>query len=523
MQGKLFILSFGLVCAGHYLDAQPAAIAGTAQDAVSHKPLGGVHVRLVLDVEDFSAATYGAMSDEFGRFSIATIPPGTYRWMPERAGFVDLGAATLTLKAGERRTDFTLEMTPQAVVAGHVVDENGDPVYGVAVEAVPVPGTKGKPGAQGQAMAGNTGDHGEFRIRGAPGKYRLRVEPGGAPAHRDDEGAVYAPTYYPGVGSEDRAGVLDAVGGRELTLSDIRLTQRHGLAIRGTVTGIPDAAAPVFVFARPSGGGEGFGGPTTVAGDGSFTFSGMAQGVYRLSAHYMSRKPQLRSRGAEVTLDSADVTNIELALLAGEELTGKVEGQGERAGSSIVLEPAAPRNSDMLQTGRGDVGKDGTFRIQDVFPGVYRVRVTPMEGNEYVKEVRLGGAPVSGSLDLSQSARGANLKVTVSPDGGEISGTVLAGDGQPPTSAANVLLVTAGSEVQHHATVTANSGGKYVIHGIPPGKYRLFVLDDSVDWGDGFDVLKPFTERAQEIDIAPAGRITKDLKLAAKEDADGNR
>ena len=83
-------------------------------------------------------AVYGAISDASGHFSIANMPPGTYAVIGERAGYVYISAPTIALKDGQRLTDFKLEMTPQTIISGRVVDEYGDPVEGVPVEALPV-------------------------------------------------------------------------------------------------------------------------------------------------------------------------------------------------------------------------------------------------------------------------------------------------------------------------------------------------------------------------------------------------
>ena len=85
---------------------------------------------------------YGAMSDRTGHFSIATIRPGTYLLTPELAGFLYVqakgGVPNLTIKPSQHLTGYQLEMTPRAVISGRVVDEAGDPLQSVEVQAVPV-------------------------------------------------------------------------------------------------------------------------------------------------------------------------------------------------------------------------------------------------------------------------------------------------------------------------------------------------------------------------------------------------
>jgi hypothetical protein len=112
VKGKVLILSFSLLSSGFGLAAQQASLAGTTVDAIAHKPLSGVHVRLLIRLPGVPPAVYGAISDASGHFSIASMPPGTYAVIGERAGYVYISAPTTALKDDQRSTDFKLEMTP---------------------------------------------------------------------------------------------------------------------------------------------------------------------------------------------------------------------------------------------------------------------------------------------------------------------------------------------------------------------------------------------------------------------------
>src|SRR5450759_218428 len=133
-----------LLLASACLRAQQGSLEGTAVHAVTREPLSNVHVRLIAASFAGITGAYGAMSDRTGHFSIATIRPGTYILLPERAGFLHVqpkgGTAipNITIKPGEHVTDYQLEMAPRAVISGRVVDEAGDPVQGLRVQSVPV-------------------------------------------------------------------------------------------------------------------------------------------------------------------------------------------------------------------------------------------------------------------------------------------------------------------------------------------------------------------------------------------------
>lgn len=88
-------------------------------------------------------------------------------------------------------------------------------------------------------------------------------------------------------------------------------------------------------------------------------------------------------------------------------------------------------------------------------------------------------------LDLSQGLRSARIKVTVSPNGAQISGAVLDKDGDKlPGGLAIVLLVDDPAKLdlndapENMARVGAD--GKYRFLGIRPGKYKLVGRDEPV-------------------------------------------
>ena len=243
------------------LRAQQGSLDGMAIHAVTREPLNNVHVRLI--AAGFSGITgaYGAMSDRTGHFSIATIRPGTYILLPERAGFLHVQAKgstaipNLTIKPGERLTGYQLEMTPRAVIAGRVVDEAGDPVEGARVQTVPV-----TPGSTPVVLVPSpnppTDDRGEFRLIGPAGKYYVEATSstsGGMqerPEVRSDgtSEAVYATTFYPSSLVKERGAVVEAVAGKEVGGIEIRLArQQQGLAISGVVSGTPEGTGRGYV------------------------------------------------------------------------------------------------------------------------------------------------------------------------------------------------------------------------------------------------------------------------------------
>src|SRR5258706_573701 len=84
-----------------------------------------------------------ATTDATGRFTFAGLPPGRYNVTAERSGFItaNYGARRpgraglpLTLEAGKDIQDLILPIAPHGVIAGRVLDEEGEPAPGIPVQ-----------------------------------------------------------------------------------------------------------------------------------------------------------------------------------------------------------------------------------------------------------------------------------------------------------------------------------------------------------------------------------------------------
>jgi hypothetical protein len=215
------------------------------------------------------------------------------------------------------------------------------------------------------------------------------------------------------------------------------------------------------------------------------------------------------------------VTNLNLVLAPGGELTGKLEMPGspgtEKLSVSLELSPFGSFGEPPPSA---EADQSGAFRIANIAPGTYGVKVTPMPENGYLKSVRLDGVETpDDELDLSRVAQGSSLKIVVSRNGGQVSGRLLDKDGEPlGAMPAMVALVADPKEIKLDRSLKMAEDGTYRFQGIRPGKYRLLAFDE---WGaDVLEMVKKLAASAEEIEIKEGDRKVKDLKLVGKEDAD---
>jgi len=328
--------------------------------------------------------------------------------------------------------------------------------------------------------------------------------------------------------------VVEAAAGADVVNIEIRLTQSgHGgparsLTVSGAVMGAPEGARPSVILRYGESEDRLNSSRSTSTGpDGKFSISGLQPGFYRIYAQYSTGKTALQSQAIDTRLDSADAVNLQLILAPGEDLNGTVEFVGDATPSTpagkISVRLATADNSFYVQDSlSGDVAKDGGFRISNVPPGKYHAVVEPMPENGYLKSVVVDGtASPDDTLDLSHGARGSRVKITVSRNGGRLSGRVLDKNGEPVASSMVMVFLAKDVKQLQDGDMTRVSEAKYEIKAIRPGKYHLIAVDAlqlaaSAQASDEEAMLKKLFDLAEEIEIKEGDRITKDLTAVDK-------
>ncbi len=529
-----------LICCA-FLRAQPAAIEGVVINQATGEPMAGVHVRFTSAMSSGDGQAYGAMSDRAGHFSITSLPAGAYMAEGKQRGFFCMppkGSGSIprvSLKAGQQLSDFKIEMAQEATISGQVLDDNGDPVQAnVHADAV-------SDRIMNYGRFGNSDERGEFQIRVAPGKYYIAASPWGGrgqePEIRTDGtvDAIYGETYYPGAAAKAKAMLVEVAPGAELTGIDIHLArQPRGLSISGVVSGAPDWPGASMVMLLREADDPGHINSVNATGtgpDGHFQLPNLQPGAYRLYALNSFGNTGLYSLPVDLRLEGSDATGVNLVLAPGGELTGKLEivgGPGTEK-LSVSLEPMQAGLTELSAafadvTPSTEMDSGGAFRIGGVAPAHYRVQVTSMPENAYLKSVRLDGVEApDGKLDLSRGAQGSSLQVVVSRNGGQVSGKLLDKSGEPVGAVpVMVLLVADPKDIDFERSAKTVDDGTYSFQGVRPGKYRLLAFDRFLFGEDPEfqETIKKLAAAAEEIEIKEGDRKVKDLKLMVKEDAD---
>jgi hypothetical protein len=359
-----------------------------------------------------------------------------------------------------------------------------------------------------------TDERGLFRIVGAPGKYYVSTSgpsQGGPREIRIDgtETPVYSETFHPASDTKAGAAIVEAVGGRETPNIDIRLVRKRSLTISGIVTGIPEGSADrparVELVLSTKYQGQFF----QTDAHGQFSLSGLAPDRYELTARVLTTTPPLFSQPVEVPPETTEIADVNLRLVTGEDVSGTLQIErnatlGAAEKWKVRLEALAPQN-DFATTG-GETDREGKFRIGPLYPGTFRVHVSPLPENAYIESVQVDGGPPGGEVvDLSRGVAGSNLKITIGLNGGQIEGA-LSGTG----SGATIAFVESPDDIGQRNTTYVMAGKQYRFTGIRPGKYRLIVastLGLEPDKLDGIFLDSP------EFEVHKGERIVRDISI----------
>ncbi|HEY2016839.1 MAG TPA: carboxypeptidase-like regulatory domain-containing protein [Bryobacteraceae bacterium] len=420
-----------------------------------------------------------------------------------------------TLQSGDTVKDRIVEMTPQAVLTGRVTDEFGDPVEGAFVSATPVTGDASRSLVLSR-MNGSTNDRGQFRVTGAPGKFRISVSTSHRPGVHEirtdgSEIPVYAETWYPSTDSRARGAVVEAIGGREIAGIDMRLIRKRSLTLGGVVTGVPEGSgrAQVFVHTKT------FGLPFTMTDDqGRFSVAGLAAENYTVWAHSQSGNLQFNSAPVVVPLESANETGLRLRVAPPEELSGTLEFERNATGPAPAPNQRAVVHIDAItpsfwtETQGGNVDRERKFSITSVFPAKYRLRVESLPENAFIKSVSVDGKTLADTVvDLSGGVNGVKVKVTIGLDGASIEGKLSSEDGKPVCCA--MVVVADGIEHVNDHMISLPGGERYRFIGLRPGKYRLIVSGPSRDYGT--QTAEELFDQSPEIELHEGDHLKRDV------------
>jgi hypothetical protein len=236
-----------------------------------------------------------------------------------------------------------------------------------------------------------------------------------------------------------------------------------------------------------------------------------------------------------VDVSGGSVDNVQLQLVPGVTIPGRVVIEGAAANSNPQrgLSVNLVRDPDVVgvpnATARGMIQADGTFNLQNVGPGEYRIYVPPLIApfqwgapnipqplqNMYVKSARLGNEDLlKNRVRIEGTVPGA-IEVVVGA-GGRFNGNAM-NERREPVPNVTVVLVPDGVYRQRrdlYRTANTDVSGRFSMQGIPAATYKAFAFEEApVDAWQSADFLRPLEGRGTAVEIRDGNQTSADIQV----------
>jgi hypothetical protein len=241
---------------------------------------------------------------------------------------------------------------------------------------------------------------------------------------------------------------------------------------RASINAIPMTNDPYFTIA-----------PAQSDAQGLFDLAGLTPGSYQIFVTRYGEGLVGLNGVFKVEVADKNIENFSMAIAPDFKLFGRfVMEDGSRSYPRI-----APMSRDPQIVGiPGGLGfnpppaADGSFTLDGMSPGDFRVTVRYLPAGGYVKSMRLGNADVlNDGLHLSGPPQ-ALLEIVIGGNAGTIAGTVL-NDRQQALPGRTVVLVPdlrLRRRSDLYRVLSTNSTGHFQIQNVPPGDYKLFAFEN---------------------------------------------
>jgi hypothetical protein len=551
-------------------------IGGTVIDAASGVPvrfasvtLGSPAGKMVLITDDSGSFAFDRLGP--GSYTLQISKSG---YLDTAYGQTRPGTSApgkhLALSDRQRIDRLVIPLSHGGSIAGSVRDDHGDPAFQATVlvrKWIPRDGAR----TLVSVSATKTDERGRYRVSLLPpGQYIVSAAPaddsipaGQGEPHPDG----FAPVFYP-AGTSVRGATTIPIGlGEEKSNIDLQFPLVPLARITGTVfslDGQPAAGVAVTLIDVAGLAGDESEWSTDTGKDGRFTFERVVPGDYQVKAETGVQSKRFAVRTYQISIDRSralvgklaalekDIgyatqrmrlatepppgqprgwtsTNVSLSGGIAPELVLTIEplhAVSGRIAFTGVTAPPAPDRLEIVLTGLGDSGEtqrtkvasDGTFTLPNVMPGKYSVSVSGASSSWIpMSAVSAGVDTFDALLDVPSGRDVRDLAITLSDRDTELYGTVTDASAQPATD--HMVVVFPVDErlwptsARRLKAVTLSIDGRYSFPHLPPGSYRLAVVDglEPNEWLDP-DFLRSLAAASIAVTVTE-GRVRQDLRI----------
>jgi hypothetical protein len=532
-----------LGCILAFAQANPddkCSVEGTVINSVSGEPIKKVDV--MLSPMSPGTSPYATTTDAAGHFLIDEVDAGRFRLNAFHVGYIQptsarersRNLASFTLEKGQKLKELVLNLAPQGVISGKILDEDGDPLGNVKVQCLGIFYERGKKRLDVYVET-NTNELGEFRLAGLnAGKYIISAIP--EPdrmwqrgrerpirAARSGVTEEYATTYYPSTMNPTNASPIEIIPGAQTSGISITMMRTRSLRVKGHVTGGRlSQRAGIMLASRGEASHGDISREAEADSKGAFQLDGVLPGSYILVADEMVDGKRYSAR-MPLEVRDASIDGIELALEPPGEIQGRlvVEDNGDLMSKPFRL--VLQSRSDSARGSYLHLQDESSFKVEESdFEGPYDVKLGGLPGNFYVKSIRLGARDV---LETGFEFTPGNtdvLTLVLSPNGGVIEGSARTAKDEPAAGARVTLIPEEGrrSYTSFFKSTDTDQEGHFVIKGVAPGEYKIYAWEDIEEGAyEDPDFMKPHESDGQAVSIKEKVHETVQLKAIPAEKA----
>jgi hypothetical protein len=397
----------------------------------------------------------------------------------------------IVLNGGQQAGNILFEMEPAPTAAGRVLDNYGEAISNIVVEALRRSyDVRGNPRLT-RAAAAVTDDRGEYRVYWLdPGEYFFYATSPLPQRAEEPPARVFVPTYFPGVSVPEDAMPVRLDIGREVRMNfrlrDASLWSVTGQTMDGmtgrslaaAITLAPPAEDPSFSRYRTQSSATG---PFL----GQFAIDKVPPGSYILMAKSGSGDQEITAFERIVLRPVLVAPNfgysVHLTLSPPVSINGRLYVESlQLSDLRVVGVELLSVDLDLPSPRRVAPQPDGQFTLNGVAPGSYVLETSNLPEDLYLKAARFGDSDVLAEpLTFGKREAAKALQILLGSDGGSLQAAAYKGKGEVHPGAQFVLVPDTARRPRREQYRMATSGedGRAILRGIPPGSYKLFAWE----------------------------------------------
>jgi hypothetical protein len=366
-------------------------------------------------------------------------------------------------------------------IAGNVVDDDGQPVAGVVVQALLATfDTNGATNLIPAGRASVTDSTGRYLLtRLPPDIYLVSVNP---PTTGNRNRSFFTTVYYPGT-TEWRSATPVDISRRSAFSVDIELPLKDMVRVTGPILNTVDPEANVTGFYVSP-----VDDPSTAlirisnsARDTrtSFQIQGLPPGTYDIFPTFA--RPQETPRVSHIRMTvPRNLQGVTMEIRPGTDVLGRIDVQSFDGSATLdfskIKVGLLARKGELVSPPPVAVADDGVFVIPGVPDVEYQLSIVGLPPNAYVRSAQFDDADALYSW-IHIQRHSQRLQVVVDTAGAEITGRLVDIHRQFFPQNASLVLVPMqrrGDLPAPGFVVAPTDGyGTFVVHAVPPGDYRL--------------------------------------------------